>query len=391
MPLRFNMQELAGSFGDLGTFLPLVVSICQKSHLDIGAVFVCAGALNIATGLLFRQPIPVQPMKALAAVAITEGMGLGGLVAAGLLMGGILVVLAGSRLVDRVTRWVPRWVVRGIQLGVGVKLALEGARYIWQLPAVGWDSWLSAILLGAGVAGLASRRQPVLLYVFALGFVLLYLGRPQAYAGVSLSLPVFAFHWPMPPDWFDGLVRGTVPQLPLTLLNSVVAVCALSAEYFPRHPISPRRMAMSVGVMNLLTVPIGVIPMCHGAGGLAGQYHFGARTGGSVVMLGALKIVAGLAFGSAMLSLLAAYPKSILGIMLIGAGMALAWVARDARRPAQLLVVLVTAASCIVFSTAIGFVAGCAATGMLARGAKLAGQKTARIDRSDACEPTVRG
>ncbi|WP_428937302.1 putative sulfate/molybdate transporter [Fontivita pretiosa] len=360
------MQELAGSFGDLGTFLPLVVSVCQKSHLDIGAVFVCAGALNIATGLLFRQPIPVQPMKALAAVAITEGMGLGGLVAAGMFMGAILVVLAGSGLIDRVSQWVPRWVVRGIQLGVGAKLALEGGKYIWQLPAIGWDSWLTAILLGTGVMALVSRRQPALLYVFVLGFVLLYLGRPEAYAGVSLSLPAFAFHWPGGSEWFDGLVRGTVPQLPLTLLNSVVAVCALSAEYFPRHPISPRRMAMSVGMMNLLTVPIGVMPMCHGAGGLAGQYHFGARTGGSVVMLGALKIVTGLAFGSAILGLLAAYPKAILGIMLIGAGLALAWVARDARRPAQLLVVLATAASCIVFSTAIGFAVGCAAAGMLA-------------------------
>ncbi|NJO54669.1 MAG: hypothetical protein HC829_07365, partial [Bacteroidales bacterium] len=91
---------------------------------------------------------------------------------------------------------------------------------------------------------------------------------------------------------------GTIPQVPLTLLNSVVAVCALSVDLFPHRPANPRLVAVSVALMNLVCCPLGAMPMCHGTGGLAGQHRFGARTGGSVVMLGATKMLLAVLVGT---------------------------------------------------------------------------------------------
>ncbi len=357
---RFDRLELSGSLGDLGTFLPLVVAMVLASHLDLGVVLVCAGLMNVITGLLFRQPIPVQPMKAIAAVAITEGLTQGELVASGLALGGIMLALSLTGAIGVLTRWVPRAVVRGIQLGVGLKLAVQGFASMGKLPWLGAD----CVLLGVGAAalllGLWAWRKPAVLWLFLGGLAYLGLVKPEAYQGLTLGLPDLSLHWPAGADWAGGLWKAGLPQVPLTVLNSVLAVCALSADYFPGQGISPRRMAASVGLMNLVCAPLGGIPMCHGSGGLAAQVLFGARTGGSVVMLGLGKALAGLAFGGALLSLLQAYPSAILGVLLVFAGLELARAARESLAGSGLVVALATAAAILGLDTAAGFLIGCA-------------------------------
>ena len=191
------------------------------------------------------------------------------------------------------------------------------------------------------------------------GFVFIYLEDPRAYEGIGLTLSGLQLGWPAASEWQSGLLRGAVPQLPLTLLNSVVAVCAMSSDYFPGRGISPKRMAVSVGLMNLVCSPFGGVPMCHGSGGLAAQYRFGARTGGSVIILGLAKIAVGFAFGGALLGLLGAYPYAILGPMLIFAGIELARSCADAvDEKLSLSVVLLTTAAIIGANTFVGFVVG---------------------------------
>lgn len=359
-PLRFDLRELAGSLGDLGTFLPLTVAMAMTCDMDIALIFVFAGLMNIITGVWFRQPIPVQPMKAIAAVAIAEGLSAGAIASAGMVTGIAVFTLAIVGGVDWMARIIPRPVVRGIQAGVGIKLAWTGLTWLGSLPGVGWDSWLVAAVAGAVVLLLMGRRQPVLLYVFVAGFVLLGVDHGQAYRGLTFDMPRLVVVMPTSDEWVTGLTRGAIPQLPLTLLNSVIAVCALSGDYFSDRGIAPKRMAMSVGLMNLLCVPLGAMPMCHGAGGLAAQYRFGARTGGSVVMLGAMKVFAGLLLGGVLLSTLQHYPKSILAMMVIVAGFTLARAARDslAGRPGVIVVAMVLAI--VGFNTLAGFVLGCA-------------------------------
>lgn len=362
--LRFNLQELSGSLGDLGTFLPLTAAVSITCGMDFGLILVFAGILHVLSGLAFRQPVPVQPMKAIAAVAITEGLLPGQIAAAGMLMGGLMVALALSGAVDAVVRYVPRAVVRGIQAGIGAKLAFTGAQWVWDLPVTGWDSAVVALAAGAALLWPWTGRAPVLLLVFLGGFALLLIEQPGLAEEVGFQPPHPMLVWPYPRDWWVGFTAGAVPQLPLTLLNSVVAVCALSEDLYPGRGLQPRRVAASVGLMNVLTVPLGGLPLCHGAGGLAGQYRFGARSGGSVVMLGAVKVVAGLLFGAALLPLLQAYPRSILAVMLVFAGLTLARPARDSLRGWPLAVVVFTVAGILAFDTAIGTLAGCAAAAL---------------------------
>lgn len=68
-----------------------------------------------------------------------------------------------------------------------------------------------------------------------------------------------------------GIIKAGMPQLPLTALNSVLAVCQLSADLFPARPAKPSAVSASVGAMNLAGVWFGALPCCHGSGGLAAQ------------------------------------------------------------------------------------------------------------------------
>ena len=361
-PLRWDRHELAGSLGDLGTFVPLLAGMVSTCGLNAGTALFFAGGFNILTGLSFRLPMAVQPMKAIAAIAIAEGLTPGQIAAAGIWTGLIILVLGLTGLVTRLDRIIPRSVVRGLQLAIGLTLLMKGIRLIAGTGAwIGTDSILTGLLGGLAVLLLFfSRRLPGALILFAAGIVLLLVESPQLLGALrpSLSLPAWA-----PPTWDDFLVgglRGAVAQVPLTLLNSVIAVCALSGDLFPRWPATTRKVSISVGAMNLLAGGFGgMMPMCHGSGGLAGQYRFGARTGGSVITLGGAKMALGILFGAGLVPLLAAYPASILGVLLVFSGMELGLAGRSVTGRADAFVMLLTAgASLALHSIAVGFLIG---------------------------------
>lgn len=370
VPLRFTLAEFSGGLGDLGTFLPIAVGLCVACDLGLPAVLVWAGALNAATGVLFRQPIPVQPMKAIAAVAIAEGLTGGAVRAAGLLTGAAVLLAGATGLADRLGRAVPPAVVRGLQLAVGVKLAAKGA--VWAFGGLGGttaaDGWAVAVGTGATAAVLLApraRRVPALIALALAGLA------AGAWSGAEASIEAsrtlggsgmltggFLASFPAAEEWRAAAITLLPAQLPLTLLNSVVAVCLLSGDYFPGRGVRPDRMAASVGLMNLLTVPLGGMPVCHGAGGLAAQHHFGARTGGAVALLGGLKVIGGLALLAAPAAAVTAFPRPILGALLIAAGWRLATAARAAEGPANVAVAVATGAAVVSLGTVWGVAAG---------------------------------
>jgi len=356
---RFTREEISGSLGDLGTFLPLTLGYITRCGLSPAPVFFFAGLWNVATGLLFRLPVPVQPMKAIAAVAIAEGMTPGEIAAAGILMGGILFLIGISPGMSRLLSRIPKPVVRGIQLGIGLKLFLTGTNDMRFLPALGWDSLLTgAIAVSLIVLSYFRRKLPSALILFLSGFILLFVSRPALFGGMNLSAWVPQIFAPASADWWMGFTKGVVAQLPLTLLNSVVAVCALSGDLFPGRRIPEAKMARSVGIMNLASCWFGGMPVCHGSGGLAGQYHFGARTGGSVLFLGGMKMAAGAAAAAALLPPLQEFPRSILGALLMFAGLELALPARDLTKRKDSLVGLLTAGLILAFNVTAGFLIG---------------------------------
>ncbi len=357
--LRFGREEISGSLGDLGTFLPLTLGLITSCGLSPAPVFFFAGLWNAVTGLLFRLPVPVQPMKAIAAAAISEGMTPPEIAAAGIITGGIVFLVGIFPGSERFLSLVPMPVVRGIQLGIGLKLLQTGIRAIFALPFLGWDSWLvGGMAVSLIVFSYFFRKVPAALILFLLGFLFLGVHRPELFGEWGLTAWSPAVIVPAASDWWGGLVKGAVAQLPLTLLNSVVAVCALSGDLFPGRRISETKMARSVGAMNLLSCWFGGMPLCHGSGGLAGQYHFGARTGGSVVVLGGMKMAVGLAAASALLSPLENFPTAILGALLLFAGLELSLPARDLSGREDFLVALLTAGVILAVNVTSGFLAG---------------------------------
>jgi len=347
--------------GDLGTFLPLAAAMAVANRMDLGVIFLFAGLMNIATGFLFRQPIPVQPMKAIAAVAITEGLNTSEIAAAGIAMGLIVTMLAATGAITWIDRRVPRPVVRAIQVGVGAKLILKAVEWVIPLPMFGIDSVFVATGMLLFIILLSRRMPGIALIAFLLGLIGVWMSESFAPIAVHFGFPPLHLIVPTAHDWSTGITRGALPQLPLTLLNSVIAICALSSDLFPGRGVHPRRMAMSVGLMNLLCVPFGAMPMCHGSGGLAAQYRFGARTGISVIMLGLVKVVLAIVLGVAILPIIQSYPHSILAAMILLAGWTLMKPASDSFYSAKSAMVVIVSSALIVFvGTLEGFLVGCA-------------------------------
>jgi MFS superfamily sulfate permease-like transporter len=369
--LRLNRTEAGGALGDLGTFLPLLVGMANRCGLQFGPALFCAGLMNVVTGLVFGIPMPVQPMKAIAAVAIGEGLGQSEIIAAGLVTGAVILLLALTGLIDWLNKAIPRSVVRGLQLALGLKLLTSGFSLIaatagvgggpafnWE-GVIGWDSIGMGVLCASLVLLLYfSTRVPGALVVFAIGLIALIASEPALLGRLEIGIA-----WSLPDlqdvhAWRTGLWRGALPQIPLTILNSVIAVCALSLDKFPQRPAAPKKVAISVALMNLVCCPFGAMPMCHGAGGLAAQVRFGARTGGSVVILGVAKMVLALLFGGSLLVWVNQYPQSVLGVLLLFSGLELAMVCRDQKARVDFFVMVITAGACMAVNTAVGFVIG---------------------------------
>lgn len=365
---RFDRHEIAGSLGDLGTFLPLLVGMAAQNGLDFGASLFFAGLFNVVTGLTFGIPMAVQPMKAIAAVALTEGLTAPQILAAGITVSLVILTLGLTGLITTLDRLVPRAVVRGLQLSLGLSLLMKGLQMIAGTSHVlGWDSWLTGALAAVAVLLLArARAVPSAVLLFGAGVALAVAGDPSVARALRLGITLPRFS---PPAWADfvyAFPRAALPQIPLTTLNSVIAVCALAGNLFPDRPADSRRVSVSVGLMNLVAGWFGGMPMCHGAGGLAGQYRFGARTNGSILMLGAAKMAVAVIFGASLMGLCREFPASILGVMLAFSGLELALVFRDQSNRADAFTGLLTAGACLALSNVgLGFVIGLAAAWLM--------------------------
>jgi MFS superfamily sulfate permease-like transporter len=226
----------------------------------------------------------------------------------------------------------------------------------WLAPDSHLTGLLSALLV---LLLFFSRKVPAALLLFGIGLAVAVWTHPGVVAslGIGVTLPRWA-----PPGWEDFVTafpKAALPQIPLTALNSVIAVCALSADLFPDRRATPRKVAVSVGLMNLVACGFGGMPMCHGAGGLAGQYRFGARTNGSILFVGAVKLLLAVFVGASLMALCRAFPASILGVMLGFSGMELALVCRDQTGRTGAFAMLLTAAACMGLNNiALGFLLG---------------------------------
>jgi len=369
--LRFDRNELSGAFGDIGTDFPLIVSMILIAKLDTASVLIMFGLMQIFTGTLYRMPMPVQPLKAMAVLVITQKLSGRILYGGGLAIGILMLALATTGLIDWVARAVPKSVVRGIQFGLGLQLALLALKdYV---PAGGLPGYaLAAAGLVMTLALLGNRKYPPAALVILLGVVYAVLFKLDISAlgrSVGFTLP----HTSVPniSDILTGLVVLALPQLPLSLGNSILATRQVTADLFPRRAINVRKISLTYALMNLINPFLGGVPTCHGSGGMVGHYAFGARTGGSVVIYGSLYLALGLFFSAAFGQLIQLFPLPILGVILMFEGLMLMRLIGDmAASSADFAIVLVVGLSVIglPYGYLVGLVLGTLLASLVGRG-----------------------
>ncbi|MDQ3329669.1 MAG: putative sulfate/molybdate transporter [Planctomycetota bacterium] len=340
--LRFDRHELAGSVGDLGTDLPLIVGMILTAGLDPASVLIVFGAFQVLSGIAYGLPMPMQPLKAMAALVIAGQATAGQLHGAGLAIGVAMLLLSLTGGLSWLARVIPKPVVRGIQMGLGLTLAnialgkflpdphlagLIGQSAIGKQFVAAWPGWESLLAFPGYLLALA-------------GFVILLVGRSHRkwWAGpavivLGLLVTMLTADWTavaagtgpsLPqvhaPSWSDiaiGFVMLALPQLPLSISNSVIATSQTVEDLFPERPVSVRKIGLTYAIVNLIAPWFSGIPVCHGCGGLAGHYALGGRTGGSVVIYGSTFLLAGLFFAGSFGELAGAFPLPLLGALLV--------------------------------------------------------------------------
>jgi hypothetical protein len=355
----YNKTELAGAFGDLGTLIPFVAGYITLNKMDPLGILVSFGLFKIFVGLYFRTPVPIQPMKAIGGMAIahagtiTQGM----IWASGIFTGLFWLLMGITGAVTWIEKITTKPVVRGIMLGLGLTFAVEG---------LGMMREGALFALGGAVLTLLLFRQqkiPAMLALLAYGVLVAFYEKPGMFAelaGISLRfrLPDFGFGRISWNDFLAGCLLLGLPQAPLTLGNAIIGTVAENNAHFPDRKVTARTLTLDHGVMNLVSAGLGGVPLCHGAGGMAGHIRFGAKTGGALVILGILILLVGLFLSDSVLLIFQFFPRPILGVILFFAGVELASVVRDIKLRRENLFVLLVTAGVAMWNMGAAYLAG---------------------------------
>jgi sulfate permease, SulP family len=343
---RLELGEAAGAVADLGVLVPLAAALILVNGLEPGAVLLAAGALVLGSGVVFRVPFPVQPLKALTAVAVAEGVAPEVIHAAGLEIGALLLLLSVGRIADAIAKVFTKTAIRALQFGVGVLLVVTAGRLVADPPSVfrgtprsPWPVLLAVAALAAIAWAARVRRYGVALAILVGGALVAFAAARPDLAGPSLMLPRVGF--PGAAAFASAFFLLVVPQIPLTFGNAVVAVSDLAHEYFgtDARRVTPSRVCLSCGVGNLASALVGGMPMCHGAGGLTAHVRLGARTAAMNILLGSVLLGLGLFFAPQLTVLLGLLPIWALAAFLTYAGLRHAMLAGDLRGTALAIAV----------------------------------------------------
>ena len=348
---EFSLRELAGSMGDFGTLFPLAIGYIVVNGLNPAGFLVMMGLANIVTGIVYQLPMPIEPMKVLAVVAIAQGWSPSMIYASGFSMGAIWLILAATNLIGWIAKITPKSVVWGIQVTLGILLALEAIKMLstWWVLGI-----LSIVLV---LVFRQNRYAPAAIVLILLGVAIsLFNGTFQQISPPVLTLPSFT-NFSLGEVWQTLLLAGFA-QIPLTVTNATIATSDLIKTYWPDKPVSERKLSLNQGLMNLIVPFFGGMPMCHGAGGLAGQYYFGARTGGTNIIEGLIEVSLGLFLASSVAGLFAVFPTAIIGAMMFLVGVELTKFAKNIRLSTDLLPMGTTIIVSLLSNMALGFVAG---------------------------------
>lgn len=356
---EYNKMEFAGAFGDLGTFIPFVVGYITLNKMDPLGILVSFGLFKIFVGLYFRTPVPIQPMKAIGGMAIahagaiTQGM----IWASGIFTGLFWLLMGFTGAITWIEKITTKPVIRGIMLGLGLTFIVEG---LGMMRAEPWFAVGGAVLT---LLLFRQQRFPAMLMLLAYGILIALWQKPSLLSEISqisirFCLPEFTFGRMSWTEFLTGCLLLGLPQAPLTLGNAIMGTVAENNAHFPDRKVTAKIITLDHGLMNLVSTGLGGVPLCHGAGGMAGHIRFGARTGGALVMLGILVLLTGLFLSDSVSLLFQVFPRPILGVILFFAGVELALVVRDIKLRRENLFVMLVTAGTAMWNMGVAYLAG---------------------------------
>lgn len=352
--VKFNLREFGGALGDWGTLIPFIIGYISIVGLNPAGVFLCLGITNIILGIKFNLPLPVQPQKTIGTIAISQAWSPNLVISTGFGTGIIWVILGFTKFLEKIVRKVPQVAVRGIQLGLGLILGWTAI----QLISV--DILLGVISFSIILVSFKFKKVPSSIVLVLLGIILIVWNQSITLSDIHFKLPIFSYQIPQWENLLWGMVIAGIAQLFLTLTNVMIATISLIKELFPeiKDDVTASDLALNMGLINIFTPFLGGIPLCHGSGGLASQYAFGARTGGSMILEGLLEVILGLFFSETLFLIFIAFPKAILGAMLLYTAFLLSKISFKDYRLKTLPIIVLSAILCFIFNITIGFIVG---------------------------------
>lgn len=347
------LWDISGAFGDIGVLFPIAIALIAKNGFNPTALFLMAGFFYIASAYYFKITMPVQPLKAMAAIAIATGLGYEVINAAGIVMGIILLLIAFSGLSAKLGNLFPVSVIRGIQLGLGMMLVKASSNLINSGVYV-------AIFAGALLITsiFLIKKMPPLIPLLIIGIFF-------SLKGITLSTIGPVALKPDMPD-IDVLWKGftilVLPQIALTFGNAIVATEATGKLLYGKRAerLNLKSVPLSMGIANIASGIIGGAPMCHGCGGLTAHSKFGATSEMSGYIIGFTLIALALVFGYSALAIVSAFPSGILGILLCYVGVQHALFIKDIMedRKAIFIAIIVGVSGFITNNLTVGFLLG---------------------------------
>jgi MFS superfamily sulfate permease-like transporter len=329
----------------------------QAVNLDSASVFIMFGLMQVAAGLFYGLPMPMQPLKAMAVLVITQKVSGEILFGGGLAIAFTMILLTITGALNWLTRVIPLCVVRGIQFGLGLSLAsLALKTYI---PSESISGYILATIGFVIILTVPKKsRFPAGILVISLGILYAMIFKVKLVSlisGIRLTWP--QLHHPTGNDILTGFVLLALPQLPLSISNSVIATHQTIKDIFPEEKISIQKIGLTYSLANLIVPFFSGIPVCHGCGGLAGHHALGARNGASVIIYGSMYLIIGLFFSPVFSQVIEFFPQPILGVILLFEALTLlCFIADQAESKNNLTISLLVAL--IAFSVPQGYVIG---------------------------------
>jgi len=312
--LKQHFLNITASFADLGIILPLVLAMTIAANMNTGLVLMGLGVFALASGLIYRRPIPAQPMKVVAAMTIVGQMDQQAVMATGILIGITVLVLGLTGWAGQLKKLVSSTIMLGIQTALAIILLLTAVPFVKDtlLPAL--------ILLGLFILIKNTRAHPIAFITILAMSLYFYWQTPETTTDAPLlELVIPMLNWPTLDSMLTALDLAFFPQLALTITNALFLTAVIAHDYYPddKTHITVNRLAMSTGGLNLLLAPFGAVPMCHGASGMVAYHAAGGRNGLPLIILGLVMLILGLMTGPAASYYLSLLPGPVFGILLL--------------------------------------------------------------------------